>query len=413
MAASRPSRIPASCRSACCCPARRRRHRRALDRRALRQGQHHHHRHRRHVGRHFGDRAGRVAHQEPARHRGRRPSRAGADDRHRRDRRRRRLDRLSRSGRRLRVGPRSAGAVPGPACYAKGGEEPTVTDAVVLGRMDPEHFLGGDPKIDASLSRRRSQAYRRAARPFGGAGGAGHPEDVNNNMALAINANSVAKGIDPRNFSLMGFGGAGAAAFGVAGRSDLAKDVMVPVHPASRRRPACWSPTCSTNTRIRRCWCWTRCRRRSSAGQRRARRADLARQPPARRGRHSGGKAAFPPGRGMPLCRPGFRAARRHAQRPAHGGIRRDGHREFLQCAQAGLRPRLPRPVLRDHHAARHRHGGGRYAEAAEARQGRRTNPGGGGALRRRTVFDDGKAAGRRATSAKSCSRTTLVSGRR
>ena len=59
----------------------------------------------------------------------------------------------------------------------------------------------------------------------------------------------------------------------------------------------------------------------------------------------------------------------------AHGGIRQDGHREFLQCPQAGLRPRLPRPVLRDHHAARHRHGGGRYAEAAEARQGRRTIP--------------------------------------
>src|SRR5690606_12076879 len=53
----------------------------------------------------------------------------------------------------FRVGPRSAGSVPGPACYAKGGTEPTVTDAqVVLGRMDPEQFLGGDLKIDGALS---------------------------------------------------------------------------------------------------------------------------------------------------------------------------------------------------------------------------------------------------------------------
>ena len=73
----------------------------------------------------------------------------------------------------FRVGPRSAGAVPGPACYAKGGEEPTVTDAqVVLGRMDPEHFLGGDLEDrrvavgegDPQAHRRAAQAYRSKTR---------------------------------------------------------------------------------------------------------------------------------------------------------------------------------------------------------------------------------------------------------
>ncbi len=65
----------------------------------------------------------------------------------------------------FRVGPRSAGAEPGPACYGKGGDEPTVTDAqVVLGRLDPEHFLGGDLEIDAvAVGEGDPRAYRRAA----------------------------------------------------------------------------------------------------------------------------------------------------------------------------------------------------------------------------------------------------------
>ncbi|MEQ1953159.1 hydantoinase/oxoprolinase family protein [Mesorhizobium sp. CN2-181] len=133
----------------------------------------------------------------------------------------------------FRVGPRSAGAVPGPACYAKGGEEPTVTDAqVVLGRMDPEHFLGGDLKIDASLSRKAIEKH--IAGPLGLSveqAALGILKIVNNNMALAINANSVAKGIDPRNFSLMGFGGAGPLHSVSLAEAIFAKDVLVPTHP--------------------------------------------------------------------------------------------------------------------------------------------------------------------------------------
>ncbi len=133
----------------------------------------------------------------------------------------------------FRVGPRSAGADPGPACYAKGGEEPTVTDAqIVLGRMDPEHFLGGDLKIDPSLSSEAIEKH--IAKPLGISveqAALGVLKIINNNMALAINANSVAKGVDPRNFTLMGFGGAGPLHSVSLAEAIYAKDVISPVHP--------------------------------------------------------------------------------------------------------------------------------------------------------------------------------------
>jgi N-methylhydantoinase A len=133
----------------------------------------------------------------------------------------------------FRVGPRSAGALPGPACYAKGGEEPTVTDAqIVLGRLDAEHFLGGDLAIDGALSQKA--ITRHIAEPLGLSveqAALGILKIVNNNMALAINANSVAKGIDPRNFSLMGFGGAGPLHSVSLAEAIFARDVIVPVQP--------------------------------------------------------------------------------------------------------------------------------------------------------------------------------------
>ena len=111
----------------------------------------------------------------------------------------------------FRVGPRSAGAVPGPACYGNGGTEPTVTDAqVVLGRLDQEQFLGGDLKIDPALAEAAIKTHIADKLGLSVVDAAiGILKIINNNMALAINANSVAKGVDPRNFSLMGFGGAG------------------------------------------------------------------------------------------------------------------------------------------------------------------------------------------------------------
>jgi N-methylhydantoinase A len=110
----------------------------------------------------------------------------------------------------LRVGPRSAGAVPGPACYGRGGTEPTVTDAnLVLGRVDPDGFLGGAMR----LSRERAEAAVDAlAAEFGlsrSSMAEGILDVVNSQMANAIRSVTVSKGIDPRGFALVAFGGAG------------------------------------------------------------------------------------------------------------------------------------------------------------------------------------------------------------
>ncbi len=131
------------------------------------------------------------------------------------------------------VGPRSAGSEPGPACYGRGGTEPTVTDAqIVLGRLDPDMALGGDLKLDASLSHKAIE--EKIARPMGltvKEAALGIIRIINNNMALAIRSNSVARGVDPREFSIMPFGGAGPL-HGVALAEAMAcKDVIVPVAP--------------------------------------------------------------------------------------------------------------------------------------------------------------------------------------
>jgi N-methylhydantoinase A len=110
----------------------------------------------------------------------------------------------------LTVGPESAGAVPGPACYGAGGEEPTVTDAhLALGRIPP-HLVGGEVRLDADRARRA--ILDRVARPLGmslEAAASGILEIVNNNMVGAIRLVSVERGHDPRAFALVPFGGAG------------------------------------------------------------------------------------------------------------------------------------------------------------------------------------------------------------
>ena len=133
----------------------------------------------------------------------------------------------------FRVGPRSAGASPGPACYGRGGEEPTVTDAqVILGRLDPDLFLGGDLAIDRDLAHRSIETH--LAGPLGltvTEAALGVLRIINNTMALAINGNSVAKGIDPRGFSLMAFGGAGPLHGVALAEIVAARDVISPLHP--------------------------------------------------------------------------------------------------------------------------------------------------------------------------------------
>jgi N-methylhydantoinase A len=110
----------------------------------------------------------------------------------------------------LQVGPRSAGAIPGPACYGRGGHEATVTDAdLVLGYLDPDRFLGGEMPLDrwaaeSALGRLGEQLELELV-----AAAVGVVRVVNEHMAAAIREVSIDRGRDPRDYTLMPFGGAG------------------------------------------------------------------------------------------------------------------------------------------------------------------------------------------------------------
>ena len=115
------------------------------------------------------------------------------------------------SGGILRVGPQSAGADPGPVCYGRGGEEPTITDAnLVLGRLDPEYFLGGKMKLDVEGATKAIES--KCAKPLGLdllEVALGIVEIANTAMVNALRRISVQRGYDPREFMLVAFGGAG------------------------------------------------------------------------------------------------------------------------------------------------------------------------------------------------------------
>ena len=109
----------------------------------------------------------------------------------------------------LRVGPQSAGAVPGPACYGNGGIEPTVTDAnVVLGRLPPS-LLGGEMALDTDASSAAVGKIARALNLDVNQAAQGILDIVNENMFGALRLVTVQKGLDPRDFALVAFGGAG------------------------------------------------------------------------------------------------------------------------------------------------------------------------------------------------------------
>ena len=107
------------------------------------------------------------------------------------------------SGGLLRVGPQSAGADPGPVCYRRGGMEPTVTDAnVVLGRLNPSYFLGGEIGLDVEGARRAIE--ERCAKPLGldvTEAANGIVEIANAAMVNALHLISVQRGYDPRDFT--------------------------------------------------------------------------------------------------------------------------------------------------------------------------------------------------------------------
>jgi N-methylhydantoinase A len=133
----------------------------------------------------------------------------------------------------LRVGPESAGAEPGPACYAKGGAEPTVTDAnLILGRLDPSHFLGGEITLD--LGAARDAIRRRVAEPLGLTEietALAIIEIAAMNMSLAVRQISVERGYDPRDFAMVAFGGAGPLHAVQVARSLHIPTIIIPNFP--------------------------------------------------------------------------------------------------------------------------------------------------------------------------------------
>ncbi|HWA60647.1 MAG TPA: hydantoinase/oxoprolinase family protein [Caulobacteraceae bacterium] len=131
----------------------------------------------------------------------------------------------------LRVGPESAGAAPGPAAYGKGGTAPTVTDAnVVLGYL-PENLLGGTFNLDREAARRSVQTIADALGVGLYEAARGIIDIVNENMFGALRMISVQQGYDPRDFALMGFGGAGPLHANAVGRLMGSWPVVSPVSP--------------------------------------------------------------------------------------------------------------------------------------------------------------------------------------
>lgn len=132
----------------------------------------------------------------------------------------------------FRVGPASAGATPGPAAYGKGGTAPTVTDAhVTLGRLDPENFLGGAMSLDVPASRKVVETLAASLGLSPEAAATGTLAIANANMANAIHTRTVQKGLDPRDFSLVAFGGAGPLHGVDVARLLGVPEVIVPPYP--------------------------------------------------------------------------------------------------------------------------------------------------------------------------------------
>jgi N-methylhydantoinase A len=139
----------------------------------------------------------------------------------------------------LRVGPESAGATPGPICYGRGGAGLTVTDAnLILGRLDPEHFLGGTFRLDAQAAERGFEMFLAGpARRAGFASALDLAEGIvavsNATMEKALRVISVERGYDPRDFALICYGGAGGLHAADLARGLGLRAVIIPQNPGA------------------------------------------------------------------------------------------------------------------------------------------------------------------------------------
>ena len=132
----------------------------------------------------------------------------------------------------LKVGPESAGADPGPACYGRGGTEPTVTDSsFVLGYLNPETFAGN---LNLDIERSRQVIEQKIAQPLGLGlleAALGIQAIVNNNMAQTLRLVSIKRGHDPRHFALVAFGGAGPLSAGKLAEAASIGKILIPTAP--------------------------------------------------------------------------------------------------------------------------------------------------------------------------------------
>ncbi len=130
----------------------------------------------------------------------------------------------------IKVGPESAGAMPGPACYGRGGTQPTMTDINILaGILDPDGFAGGKMKLDPKLSRK---AFEQLDTPLSFESRVRYAYDIGlNNIAEGIFNIAIKHGIDPRDYSLMAFGAAGPLVLPALADLVHVKSVIVPPHP--------------------------------------------------------------------------------------------------------------------------------------------------------------------------------------
>ena len=132
----------------------------------------------------------------------------------------------------LRVGPQSAGAQPGPACYRRGGRDATVTDAnLVLGRLDPDSLLAGEVKLDVERAGTALQVVADLLELSLEEASISILEIADENMANAVRLATVEIGIDPRGFSLVAFGGAGGLHASSIARKLGIQRVLIPPHP--------------------------------------------------------------------------------------------------------------------------------------------------------------------------------------
>jgi N-methylhydantoinase A len=140
---------------------------------------------------------------------------------------------------RVHVGPQSAGSTPGPVCYGRGGEAPTVTDAnLLLGRLNPDHFLGGELALNTDLA--KQALAERVATPLGYTGERGVIEMADGALAIAtvtmagaIRRVSIEHGLDPRDFALFCYGGGGPLHASALAHELSIPQVIIPPEPGN------------------------------------------------------------------------------------------------------------------------------------------------------------------------------------